>query len=140
MKKFTKTMTALGLFSLGSVGVMLTATPEAVAQATKGKEKSPETKLADKVKDEPKKTTAVKGKVLIKEDKKDLFRFSVVDQDDKTVMQSTKGYKTVKEAREALEEAKAILGSANVTIVPSESEPPKPLKPPETIPSKSKGS
>ncbi len=117
MTKMLKTMLAVGLFSAGAAGVMLSATPVASAQAQKGADK---TKAGEKPapKDDKKPTaTTVKGALVVKPGKDDRFRIFIRGEDGKTMMMSAgNGFETEKEAKEAIDEIKAILKDAKVTV------------------------
>jgi uncharacterized protein YegP (UPF0339 family) len=112
-----KTMLVLGLFSAAAVGVAITGTPVASAQATKGADKTKE-KPTDKATKDDKKPTASTGKsaVVVKPGKDDRFRIFIRNEDGKTIMMSSgNGFETEKEAKEAIDEIKAILKDAKVT-------------------------
>lgn len=114
MTKMLKTMLAVGLFSAGAAGVVLSGTPMASAQATKGGEVKSKEKSS--VKDD-KKPVAVKGSVIIKPDAKERFRISIKGEDGKTLLMSAgNGFETEKEAREAIDEIKAILKDTKITL------------------------
>jgi uncharacterized protein YegP (UPF0339 family) len=114
MNKLIKTMMVLGLFGAGAVGVALTGTPLASAQATKGSEKTkPAEKPAEKSGTKP---AAAKGSLVVKPGKDDRFRIFIRNEDGKTIMMSSgNGFETEKEAKEAIDEIKAILKDAKVT-------------------------
>ena len=122
--KLLKTMLAVSLFSAGAAGVVLNNTPLASAQTTKGG------KAAEKPaqKDEKKpSTTGAKGSIIIKPDAKDRFRIMIKGEDGKALLMTAgNGFETEKEAREAIEEIKAILKDTKVTL--EKAEPKEPAK------------
>jgi uncharacterized protein YegP (UPF0339 family) len=113
VSKWIRTLTLAGVFAIGAGGVVSLSSPTALAysQKTKAKEADP------KKPEEPKKpaATAVKGTVVISVDAQKKFRFKVVGEDDKTIMQCSKGYETKDDALKALETAKAILNGVKPT-------------------------
>ena len=117
MTKMLKTMLAVGLFSAGAAGVALSGTPMASAQVTKGGEVKSKEKPSDKAAKDDKKPVAVKGSVIIKPDAKERFRISIKGEDGKTLLMSAgNGFETEKEAREAIDEIKAILRDTKITL------------------------
>ena len=116
-----KTMLAVGLFSAGAAGVVLSGTPMASAQATKGGEEKFGEKPSNKGAAEYKKPDVLKGFVVIKPDAKDRFRISIKGGDGKTLLMSAgNGFETEKEAREAIDEIKAILKDTKITLEKAE--------------------
>ena len=119
MKKFVRSLLAAAAFAAGTATLVATAPTLAVAQT---KEVPKGTKPVDKVdpkkpvdpKTDPKPGDA-KGTVHIKADKSGKFRFSVHDENDKTLMMSATGYATEEEAEKMLSVAKAILMHSKVT-------------------------
>jgi uncharacterized protein YegP (UPF0339 family) len=91
--------------------VSLTGAASTVAQEKKATTKTDDTKKTTT------KKTEVTGTVELTKDAKGMFRFKVVGEDDKTIMQSSKGYEKKEDALKALETVKAILNTAKVTEV-----------------------
>jgi uncharacterized protein YegP (UPF0339 family) len=59
----------------------------------------------------------VAGTLVLSKDTKGMYRFKVVGADDKTIMQSSKGYEKKDDALKAIETVKGIIGKAKVTEV-----------------------
>jgi uncharacterized protein YegP (UPF0339 family) len=59
----------------------------------------------------------IAGSIVLSKDTKGMYRFKVVGADDKTIMQSSKGYEKKDDALKALDTVKGILGKAKVTEV-----------------------
>ena len=122
MKKFVRSLVIATAFAAGTGAIVATAPTLAVAQtkdAPKGV-KPADPKEAPKVKPvEPKptdpKAVAPKGSVVIKPDTNSKFRFSIHDENGKTLMMSPVGYATEDEAMKMLEVAKAIFNGSKVT-------------------------
>lgn len=113
MNKWIRALALSGVFAVGTGAVVTLSSP--MASATQ-KEKA-KAKAADPKPEEPKKTTAAKGSVVIKPDAKGRFRLSVKNEDGKTLLMSAgNGFETEKEARDAIEDIKGILASAKVTV------------------------
>jgi uncharacterized protein YegP (UPF0339 family) len=107
MKKLLRNVLLASLFSASAIGVMSLSNPEAFAQGAKGK-------AADKAKGEK---PSAKGSVIIKPDAKERFRISIKNEDGKTLLMSAgNGFATEEEAKAAIEEIKAILETAKVTV------------------------
>lgn len=70
----------------------------------------------------------VAGSVVLSKDTKGMYRFKVVGADDKTIMQSSKGYADKADALKALDTVKSILSKAKVTEAKDEEEPKKDTK------------
>ena len=106
-------LTALALTGL------LAAAPVVLAQAAKPTAAKPaDPKVDPKKPADPKvDPKAGKGSITIKPDAKGRYRLLIKDADGKgLLMTAGNGFETEKEAKEALEEIKAILASGKVTV------------------------
>lgn len=105
------------LAALALSGVFAAGTFTAIAQTPKKEDpkKAEDTKKpADTKKEDPK---ASKGSITIKPDAKGRYRLLVKDADGKSfLMTAGNGFETEKEAREAIEAAKAIFVSPKITV------------------------
>lgn len=109
MKKLFRTLALAGVFAVAAGTAVTLSGPVALANSQKAKAKTDDTKKPP--------TTAAKGSVVIKPDAKGRFRLSVKNEDGKTLLMSAgNGFETEKEARDAIDEIKGILGGAKVTV------------------------
>jgi uncharacterized protein YegP (UPF0339 family) len=113
--KWIRALTLAGVFAVGAGTVVTTSQPVALANSQKTKAKEEQKKPDDAKKPEDPKKPATKGTVVISVDAQKKFRFKVVGEDDKTIMQCSKGYETKDDALKALETAKAILNTVKPT-------------------------
>jgi uncharacterized protein YegP (UPF0339 family) len=111
MTKWIRSLALASVFAIGAGTVVTLSSPAVLAQAAKGKP------AVDPKKPEEPKKSAAKGSVIIKPDAKERFRISIKDEEGKTLLMSAgNGFATEKEARDAIEDIKAILASAKVTV------------------------
>ncbi len=109
-------LTALALTGL------LAAAPVALAQATKPTAAKPaDPKVDPKKPADPK--VASKASITIKPDAKGRYRLLIKDSDGKGfLMTAGNGFETEKEAKEALDELKTILGAVKPTVEKADEE------------------
>lgn len=124
VKKLIAALALCGLFAAGTA-VGLAQKPDPVKPADPKKPVDPvkpaDPKVDPKKPVDPKdpKAPAVKGSVVIKPDTNGKFRVSIRDENDKTLLMSSTGFifDTEKEAKEAIDDIKAILATAKVTVL-----------------------